>query len=511
MTGSKPRIFDPIRALTLEDLVPTDHFYRHLDRALDLSFVRALVADCYAVGGRPSVDPAVFFKLQLVMFFESFRSERQVLTLAADRLSVRWYLGYDLDEALPDHSSLTRIRDRYGLDIFRWFFECLVEQCQQAGLVWGRELYIDATKVDANADIDTLVPRFAVEAHLDQLFAANVATVTDVASGAAERVANSPADLSQRLPSETVQQLRAEAATRHDWLAQVGRPNRAVVSGPYQRTTDVRVSTTDPDASPMRTHDGRTRLGYQDHYVVDGGRARIILAVLVAPAEVQENQPALDLLWRARFRWHLHPRQVTGDTKYGSGENIVELERQGVRASVPLSAAGKKPGRFADTDFTYDPVTDTYQCPGDVLLTFLSIWQQTQRRIYTAPAAACHCCALREHCMTSQRGRRVSRRFDEGYLDRVRGYHGAEPYEKALRKRRVWVEPLFAEAKQWHGLDRFRLRGLPKVNADALLIATGQNLTRLLSRRGWGRRPFPSGAAGSQYAASASSCCVPVG
>jgi transposase len=108
--------------MTLEQLVPVDHFYRHLDRVFNLSFVRDLVHDCYIVGvGRPSVDPVVFFKLQLVMFFEGIRSERQPLRLAADRLRVRWYLGYNLDEALPDHSSLTRIRTRYGPEVFRRF------------------------------------------------------------------------------------------------------------------------------------------------------------------------------------------------------------------------------------------------------------------------------------------------------------------------------------------------------------------------------------------------------
>ena len=91
--------------------MPHDHFYRHLERTLDLSFVREFVQETYAGGGRPSIDPIVFFKLQLVMFFEGIRSERQLMRHAADRLSVRWYLGYDLNEPLPDHSSLTRIRD----------------------------------------------------------------------------------------------------------------------------------------------------------------------------------------------------------------------------------------------------------------------------------------------------------------------------------------------------------------------------------------------------------------
>src|SRR5437868_8036047 len=171
MMGTKMRNFAPLINVSLEELVPHDHFYRHLEQTLDLSFVREFVQQTYAGGGRPSIDPIVFFKLQLVMFFEGIRSERQLMRHAADRLSVRWYVGYDLGEPLPDHSSLTRIRERYGVDVFRRFFEKIVEQCQQAGLVWGKELYVDATKVQANASLDSLKPRFAVEAHLANVFA----------------------------------------------------------------------------------------------------------------------------------------------------------------------------------------------------------------------------------------------------------------------------------------------------------------------------------------------------
>ena len=103
-------------------------------------------------------------------------------------------------------------------------------------------------------------------------------------------------------------------------------------------------------------------------------------------------------------------------------------------------------------------------------------------------------------CTRSRQGRQVKRSVAEEDLDRVRSYHDTESYRKALRKRRVWVEPLFAEAKPWHGLSRFRLRGLTKVNGEALLIAAGQNLKRLLSWHGWGRRPWPSGAAGLRLA-----------
>src|SRR5579859_3531426 len=106
------------------------------------------------------------------MFFEGIRSERQLMEKVRVNLAHRWYIGYDLDEAVPDHGSLTKIRERYGLETFQRFFEKIVELCIQAGLVWGKELYFDRTKVRANADIDTMVPRFYWEAkqHLEALF-----------------------------------------------------------------------------------------------------------------------------------------------------------------------------------------------------------------------------------------------------------------------------------------------------------------------------------------------------
>jgi len=481
---------DPIR-VSLNDLVPPSHFYRQLERTLDLTFVRDLVRETYAGIGRPSIDPVVFFKLQLILFFEGLRSERQLMRVVADRLSLRWYLGYDLSEGLPDHSSLTRIRERYGVEVFRRFFEAIVEQCIAAGLVWGRELYIDSTDVEANAAIDSLQPRFAVEAHLARLFDKNSEGGGDDAGGN-----SGPTRLPIALTEEARADLAKRAADRHDWIGEMGRPNRATTSGAYRRTADYRASATDPDASPLRPSDRGAHLGYHDHYVVDGGKARIILTVLVTPGEVQDNQPAVDLLWRTRFRWKLHPRQVTGDTKYGTVANIVAIEDQRIRAYLPLSAVGRKPGLFRDTDFVYDPAADTYRCPGKETLRFISRCERTHRRVYEAPAAACTICSLRAHCTTSQRGRRIGRSLDEEYLERVRGYHETEAYAKTMRKRKVWVEPLFAEAKDWHGLRRFRLRGAEKVNIQAHLIAAGQNLKRLLSHQGWGRRPWPCGAVG---------------
>jgi transposase len=106
MMGIKDRRFAALpHNISLDDLVPNENCYRRLQSTLDLYFVRDLVRPLYAGAGRPSVDPVVLFKLELVMFFEDLRSERQLMRVVADRLSLRWYLGYDLHEPLPDHAS----------------------------------------------------------------------------------------------------------------------------------------------------------------------------------------------------------------------------------------------------------------------------------------------------------------------------------------------------------------------------------------------------------------------
>ena len=229
MMGTKARSFAPLPDdLSLEDLIPEDHFYRRLEARLDLSFVRELLEPLYAKGGRPSVDPVVFFKLQLVMFFEDLRSERQLMRAVSDRLSVRWYLGYDLFEPLPDHSSLTRIRERFGLEVFRRFFERIVEECAEAGLVWGEELFFDATKVEANASLDSTRSRSLVggrlEEHQKATFPADALPVQqEDLSGVVAGVVGPEGDDWQTLARKN--------PDRHRWIANAGRQERGLCSG----------------------------------------------------------------------------------------------------------------------------------------------------------------------------------------------------------------------------------------------------------------------------------------
>jgi hypothetical protein len=242
----------------------------------------------------------------------------------------------------------------------------------------------------------------------------------------------------------------------------------------------------------MRTGSG-TALGYHDHYLVDGGKRRIILAALVTPADVMENVPLCDLLWRVCFRRKLRPCQVTGDTTYGTTENIVALEDAGIRAFFPLPDFEARTPFFGKDTFTYDPGADAYRCPQGQVLLRRKIKYSEHEVLYRADAATCNACPVKAECTASDHGRMIHRSFYADYLDRVRGYHTTEAYQKAIRKRQVWVEPLFAEAKEWHNLRRLRLRGLMNANIQGLLIAAGQNLKRFLAATGWGRRHAPCG------------------
>jgi transposase len=486
MMGMKIRSFAALpRDLSLEDLVPEENFYRRLEARLDLSFVRELVAPLYANGGRPSVDPVVFFNLQLVMFFEDIRSERQLMEVVSDRLSLRWYLGYDLFEPLPDHSSLTRIRERFGLEAFRRFFERIVEECIEAGLVWGEELYFDATKVEANASMESRVPRFSAESQLGGLFGDERAAESEAAEETSEPYA--AAEL-EALPAAADRGLRAENEGRHDWISKEGKPDRTIVRGGYRRRSDYELSPTDPDASLMQYKRGATRMGYHAHYVVDGGKARVILQALVTPADVTENQPMLDLLFRTIFRWRTRTRRVTGDAKYGTKEIVAAVEKASIRAYVSMADFEGRNPYYGSSRFVYDAEQDLYRCPkGEPLRLYTHSYTEKLKR-YRADAESCNACPLKPECTPGDSGRVLMRSFDEEILERVRAYRGSAPYEKALRKRKVWVEPMFAEAKEWHGMRRFRLRRLWRVNVEAMLVAAGQNIKRLLTFSSTGPR-----------------------
>jgi hypothetical protein len=202
------------------------------------------------------------------------------------------------------------------------------------------------------------------------------------------------------------------------------------------------------------------------------------------------------MLRRVMFRWRVRPQRVIADTTYGTAENIREIKESGIHAYTPLADWDRRADYYDPSQFTYDPEHDVYRCPQGEMLRRVTAKYTERVVVYRAAPTICNGCPVKAACTASDRGRIIHRSFDAAYLERVHGYHATEAYQKAMRKCKVWIEPLFGEAKQWHGMRQFRLRGLQKVNMEGLMIVSGQNLKRLLSAKGWGRRPWPDGAVG---------------
>src|ERR1035437_3141524 len=144
--------------IDLEPRLGADHLLRKVSATLDLSFVIPTVRHHYGRSGNVSLDPRVIIKMLLLLFLYDLPSERELMEQIRARLDFLWFLGFDLDTDIPDHSVLSKARARWGSDVFEQLFVQTVDQCVQAGLVNGRLLHVDSTMVKANAHKDTIVP-----------------------------------------------------------------------------------------------------------------------------------------------------------------------------------------------------------------------------------------------------------------------------------------------------------------------------------------------------------------
>ena len=148
---------------SLQELVPTGNYYRKLNGALDLQWLYKATAPYYGTEGNPSIDPVVFFKIMIVGYLNNINSDRQLLSFCADSLSIRLFIGYDLDETLPCHSTLSRTRALYGEDIFIKIFQQVLQLCIAKQMVAGKRQCIDSAFVKANASMDSLVEKEVLE------------------------------------------------------------------------------------------------------------------------------------------------------------------------------------------------------------------------------------------------------------------------------------------------------------------------------------------------------------
>ena len=444
-----------LHMVTIEDLMPQEHFLRKLEAALDLSFVYEETSPLYSRKyGRPPIDPVVLVKYLLVGFLYGIPSERQIEQRIQTDVALRWYLGLDLFDRVPDHSTISQLRRRKPSfrKVFRRLFEEVVRQCVAAGLVSGRLAVTDSTHVKANASQ-------ASEELVEMREEAGVYW---------ERL--------DAYEEEGLEELeRRTGKRRKKRTKQIKRDNRR---------SKKRVSRTDPEAGHMKRPGKPEGPHYLSHQTLDGDYG-IITGLTVTPGDVYDSVPYLDQLE------HIHQSVIpiqaaAGDSAYDFPLAHRVLEEHGIDFYVrPQAVYDRTQVEFKRDAFRYDQEKDRYICPNGKTLRAKRLYRSDSGLFweYWAEREDCRACPLREKCLSAN-DRQGARKLSDSYFKPSVQPHLSrrkEPdYKQALKQRQIWCEGTFAIQKRCHNLTRVLRRGLEAAEDHCLLSATALNLRRMI-------------------------------
>jgi transposase len=441
MLGSKLRgQSEFMMAGSLRDLIPDAHILCRVDRVLNFSWLRDEVRSCYAAdgSGRPGIDPEVAIRLMLAGFLVGIVHDRRLMREAQVNIAIRWFAGFDLHDLLPDHSSLTRIRQRWGADLFRRIFIRTVQSCVAAGIAKGEVVHIDATLIRADVAWDSLGVQ-----HADAVLAQDGSDTLDTAAVVAEAA-----------------ERRAERDGKQ--------------SGKHKK-----ICLTDPDAT-MATSARNRRLepAYKQHTAVDDVFG-VVLDVEVTTGQANEGDHVLPQVDAVTAATGAAVKTVTADQGYAYGKVYGGLERRGIDPVIP---AKKEPirSRVPLRRFRYDAKHDILKCPQGRVL-------RPQRRVphgrfFYSRSSDCRRCPMRSDCLSAGRvNKAVVISDDHPALLRARRRkeRWSEQDEQLYRRHRWRSEGFHGEAKSWHGLARAIRRGLQNMRIQAFLTAAAVNLKRL--------------------------------
>lgn len=438
--------------LCLEQRIRSNHPLRQIARLIDFEFVYEEVASAYGSRGNISVPPPVILKLMLLLVLYNVRSERELMETLPERLDWLWFLGYDLDTPVPDHSVLSKARRRWGVAVFKGLFERVVWQCVQAGLVDGSKIFVDASLIEADAANTSVIDTQSLKQHLNERYRELETRLTD------------------------------REGTEEEEREEIPSGDR-----PYREVNSRFVSTTDPDAAIVRR--GKPKLYYQTHRAVDA-RTEVITAATITPGDINEAHLLIPLVEAHREHTERSASVVVGDSKYGTIENFLACHDRGIRAHLPdLGAVAKRRVEarriFSEADFAYDPLTDTYRCPAGKPLRRKSLHPDRQSIDYAAAKTDCAVCTLRSQCTQNAAGRTIKRHLRQEDLERMRGLSRSARAKRDQRIRQHLMERSFARSTRY-GFDRARWRGLWRVQIQEYLVCALQNIQVLIK---YGRDP----------------------
>ena len=423
---------------SLDQRVPANHFLRKIHQLIDFDFIYDEVKDKYGANGNVSIAPPMILKLMLLLVMYNVRSERELIQTLPVRLDWLWFLGLDLDSDIPNHSVLSKARSRWGVDVFRNFFERIVWQCVDAGLVDGSKLFMDASIVQANASMESVVDIGSIKHQLHQSY--------------------------------------PEFERRLEEQEESDRPN-------FKKVNKRRVSTTDPEAAITR--DGGAKLAYKIHRGVDG-LSEVITATRTTPGDTHESHVLEALIDDHETNTEETIETVIADAQYGTVENLLNCHDRGVNAHMPhLGKAAQKRnaarGIFGEDRFKYDPDRDVYICPNGHELKHRGHDRKNRHLVYKAAKKSCQACGLREQCTKSKNGRTIRRHERQAALDKKHSEGKSRQGKRDIRTRQHLMERSFARGKRY-GFDRSRWRGLWRMEIQELITCIVQNIQVMVNK-----------------------------
>lgn len=422
--------------INLEQRVPQNHPLRKIKETIDFDFIYKEVKDRYGDNGNVSVPPPVILKMMLLLILYNVRSERELMDTIALRLDWLWFLGYDLDSEIPNHSVLSKARRRWGVNAFKAFFERIVWQCVEAGLVDGKKLFVDASLIDANASNNSVVDTQSLKLNLN----------------------NKYRELEQRLDDLGAQK-QSSANSRY-------------------------ISTTDPDASVIRQKSGKSRLRYKTHRAVDP-KYEVITATRVTAGSQDEGKVLKEMIHAHENNTQISIDTVVADSRYGKIDNFLMCHDLGIKAHIPSleetqRGSGRKEGIFPKEAFTYNPDDDTFTCPAGQILRRRNYVKKRRHYEYKASANICAKCRLRERCTRAKHGSTLKRHIRQDELEMMLKIAHSREAKKDIKTRQHLSERSFAQSKRY-GYKRARWRRLWRMQIQDFLIAALQNIMILIN------------------------------
>ncbi len=413
---------------------------------IDFTWVRDEVAHHYGHNGNESVDPAVILKLLFLLFFDGIKSERELMRIVPERLDYLWFLGYGLDDEIPDHSVLSKARNRWGRSTFERFFIRTVGRCVALGLVDGKKIHIDSSLIDADASRESTL----------------------------------------RSSPELVAALR-EAYAVEESKFEISEEERRTV--PMHRNSFCK---TDPDATMVardpRSAQAVSKPRYKSHRVVDD-HCGVVTAVETTPGHIRDGNCLPALVEQHHLATGIAAETVVGDQHYGTRENFRHLQTLGARTHMRVLRSrgmAEKHGVFHVTEFVYNPGTDTFRCPAGQALSRRGYNKNEKGWTYRADAEVCSACPIRSQCTKTEspsHTRLITR--PDGHEQLLQGWAQAASREanRDRRRRMTLVEGSFGQAAQNHHFKRARWRRLWRQSIQDHLIAAVQNVKKMITER----------------------------